>query len=39
MIRGQVRVIDRSRLLRRLGQVADTTLAKVEQAVRVTFGL
>jgi mRNA interferase MazF len=35
----QVRVIDKSRLLRRLGRLSDATLAKVEQALRVTFSL
>jgi len=35
----QVRVSDKSRLVRRLGQVSDTTLARVEQAIRVTLGM
>jgi mRNA interferase MazF len=35
----QVRVTDKSRLLRRLGRVSDDTLARVEQAVRIVFGL
>lgn len=35
----QVRVSDKSRLLRRLGQVSDATMAKVEQATRVTLGI
>ncbi len=35
----QVRVSDKSRLLRRLGQVSDVTMVKVEQAIRVTLGM
>lgn len=35
----QVRVSDKSRLIRRLGQVSDETLSKVEQAVGVTLGI
>jgi mRNA interferase MazF len=34
----QVRVADKSRLLRRLGQVSDAMMAKVEQAIRITLG-
>lgn len=33
----QVRVSDKSRLLHCLGQVSDATMAKVEQAMRVTL--
>jgi mRNA interferase MazF len=33
----QVRVSDKSRLLRRLGQVSDATMVKVDQAVHVTL--
>ena len=35
----QVRVSDKTRLLRRLGQISDAGMAAVEQAVRVTVGL
>ena len=35
----QVRVSDKSRLLRCLGQVSAATMAKVEQAMRVTAGM
>ena len=35
----QVRVSDKSRLLRRLGQVFDATMVKVDQAVHVTLGV
>lgn len=35
----QIRVSDKSRLLRRLGQLSDVTMAKVEQALRVTLGM
>ncbi len=35
----QARVSDKSRLLRRLGQVSDATLAKVARAVQVTLGI
>lgn len=35
----QVRVVDRSRLLRRLGLISSTALASVEQALRVTVGI
>src|SRR5262249_42966589 len=34
----QVRVSDKSRLIRRLGEISATSLAAVEQAVRVTLG-
>lgn len=34
----QIRVSDKSRLIRRMGQVSDATLAKIEQAVSVTLG-
>lgn len=34
----QVRVTDKSRFIRRLGQVSNATLAKVEQAISVTLG-
>ncbi len=33
----QMRIIDKSRLLRRLGQVSETTMAKVEQAIRAVL--
>lgn len=35
----QVRVSDKSRLLRRLGQVSDATMVRVDQAVHVTLGV
>jgi len=35
----QLRVSDKSRLIRRLGQASDATLLKVEQAVSVTLGI
>ena len=35
----QVRVVDKSRLLRRLGRLSDAALAQAEQALRVTFSL
>lgn len=35
----QVRVIDKTRLLRNLGQLPATTIAKVERALRITMGL
>ena len=34
----QVRVTDKTRLMRRMGQVTEETLAKVEQAVSITLG-
>ena len=34
----QLRAADKSRLIRRLGQVSDATLLQVEQAVSVTLG-
>jgi len=33
----QVRVADKSRLLRRLGQVSDAAMAKIERALQVTL--
>ncbi len=35
----QIRVADKSRLLRRLGQVSDAAMGKVEQAIQVSLGL
>jgi mRNA interferase MazF len=35
----QTRVIDRTRLLRRLGQLSPASLAKVEEALRLTLGI
>ena len=35
----QVRVVDKSRLIRHLGQLSEATLEKVEQAIHVTLGL
>lgn len=34
----QIRVTDKSRFIRRLGQISNATLTKVEQAVSVTLG-
>ena len=34
----QVRVSDKTRLIRRMGQVTEETLAKVERAINVTLG-
>lgn len=34
----QVRVCDKTRLIRRMGQVSDATLTQVEQAIRATLG-
>jgi mRNA interferase MazF len=35
----QIRVSDKTRLLRRLGQISDAGMAAVEQAIRVTVGM
>ncbi len=35
----QIRVIDKTRLLHRLGQISASMMAKVEQAMRVAMGL
>ena len=35
----QVRVVDKTRLVRRLGQLSDAALANIEQAIRVTLGM
>jgi mRNA interferase MazF len=35
----QIRSIDRRRLVRRLGVVADATMARVDQALRISVGL
>jgi mRNA interferase MazF len=35
----QVRVVDKTRLSRRLGRLSDGSMAKVEQAIRATFGV
>lgn len=35
----QIRVAAKSRLLRRLGQLSDATLARVEQGVHLTLGI
>lgn len=35
----QIRSIDRRRLVRRLGAVAETTMARVDRAVRISMGL
>jgi len=35
----QTRVVDTSRLIRRLGVVADTTMAQVEQALPLALGM
>ena len=34
----QIRVSDKSRMIRRMGQVSDATLIKIEQAISVTLG-
>ena len=34
----QLRVSDKTRLIRRMGQVSDATLTKIEQAVSITLG-
>jgi len=34
----QIRVIDKSRLIRNLGEISDETMEKVEQAIKVTLG-
>lgn len=35
----QVRVVDKSRLLRRFGELTESTFARVDQAMRLTQGL
>ena len=35
----QIRVVDKSRLLRRLGRLSDAAVVLVEQGLRVTFSL
>ena len=34
----QIRVADKSRLVRRLGQVSDAVMTKVDQAIHITLG-
>lgn len=34
----QIRVVDKSRLIRRLGQISDVTMAKIEQGISITIG-
>ena len=35
----QIRACDKARLLKRLGQLADATMVRIEQAVQVTLGM
>jgi len=34
----QIRVVDKLRLIRQLGRISDVTMAKIEQAIRLTIG-
>ena len=39
MLANQIRAIDKRRLIKRLGKLDDDTLAKVNEAIKISLGL